>query len=145
MVFSRKRTWLFGRPLEGFRRKADLGLVLSMHNWLLPWLLLTDKVQFQGPCSAFKKSKTLMTLAACPPLWACFIFSCCFVLILMLHEGQSVPSDVSSQPDLVTQLLLGVSCAECWLLQRHADTLKNKAETVSLLLEMQMRCWPAGQ
>lgn len=61
------------------------------------------------------------------------------MFILMLHEAQSVLSDVSSQPDLVTQLLLGLSCAECWLLQRHADSLKAEA-LVSLLLEIQMGC-----
>lgn len=66
MVFLRKRTWSFGRLLAGLRRKADLAL--SMHNWLLLWLLLTGKVQFQGLCSVFKNNKTFMTLAACPSL-----------------------------------------------------------------------------
>lgn len=56
-------------------------------------------------------------------------------------KGRVVCLHSSSQSDLVTQLLLGLSCAEHWVLQKHADSLKDEAEAlVSLPLEMQMRC-----
>lgn len=140
MVFLRKRTWSFGRPLAGVRRKADLGLVLPMHNWLLLWLLLTGKVQFQGLCSVFKTNKTLMTFAARLSLWGML-----HVLSLLYVQSDapwrvecSVWQVIPARPGDTAAAWLELS--RVWLLQKHADSLKDKAEAlVSLLMEMQMR------